>query len=158
MVNRVGGHQTAASVTPTISTSAYASGDLIGTKMEFKLGRWAGKNVPQSGLIQSVVLADLDNEGVTVDVVFFGSDPSSTTFTDNAALDIAAADLDKVVGVVRLSSYVAFADNSVAEESNLGIPFSVGDDGIVYAAIVSRATPTYTATSDLTLSVRALAD
>jgi hypothetical protein len=86
---------------------------------------------------------------VALDVVLFDSDPSATTFTDQAALDIADADLLKVIGVVSVTTWYAFADNSVGQARNLAIP--VSSAGSLYACLVSRATPTFAAATDVTI-------
>ena len=140
--------------TPTVDTSAYASGDLIGddkiTLGDAVISRGYG------GLIESVVITDLGKQSASIDVVFFTSDPSGTTFTDNAALDIADTDLVKIVGVAAVADWYAFNDNSVGQVLNLALPFVLRDDENLYAALVSRGTPTYASTSDLTLRVGVL--
>lgn len=134
--------------TPTISTSAYASGDLLGTLIKFKDPELSEN---QRCLIQSIAVVDLDSEDVAVDVVFFNSNPSNTTFTDNAALDIADADMSKISHVESLTTYTGFSDNSIAVSQAVTIPTTYTD--AIYACLVTRGTPTYTATSDIVVRV-----
>lgn len=136
------------SSTPTISTGIYASGDLLGTLMKFKN---ADLSKDQRCMIQSLVLVDQDKESVSTDVIFFSSNPSGTTFTDNAALDIADADMSKIVHVESLTSYNAFNDNSVAVSQAMTIPITYTDG--IYVCLVTRGTPTYTAVTDIVLSL-----
>lgn len=138
--------------TPTIDTSAYASGDLIGTKMSFGLGDTWGN--ARAGEIRSVLVADNAKQDAQLDVLFWDTDPSNTTFTDNAALTVADADLVNLFGVAEIFTWKDFNDNSVGIAQNLTIPlvFPSGTKTL-YAAIVSRGTPTYAADDDLTVRV-----
>jgi hypothetical protein len=139
--------------TPTISTGAYASGDLLGTLMKFKSSELSQN---QRCVIQSLIVFDKDKENIDVDVVIFESNPSSTTFTDNAALAIADADLDKIAHVESLTSYVDFSDNSVAESQSMTIPVTFTDS--IYVCLVTRGAPTYTATTDISLKLSIIQD
>lgn len=140
-------------VTPTIETSQYVTGDLVGEKLTFS-GAFLGQNGPSTGVVQSIVLKDADKKSAALDIVLFDSDPSGTTFTDNAAFDVADADLTKIVGVVSLTTYFAFNDNSVSYSGDLNMPFEIAAGGsALYGAIVSRATVTYTAGTDLAVTI-----
>ena len=141
---------------PTISTGIYASGDCIGGKITFD--DMGGPDVStgragHGGLIQSVCLADRAKQDANIDVIIFGADPSATTFTDNGPLTIADADLDKIVAIVSLTSYIDFVDNSFAGISGLAIPYFSNTDGNVFVAMVVRGAPTYVAITDLFLSI-----
>lgn len=135
------------SVTPTVDTNAYASGDLLGTLMKFKSPEMTQN---QRSIIQSLALVDLAKQDISVDIVFFESNPSATTFTDNAALDIADADIKKIIHVESLTSYKDFSDNSIAVSQAMTIPTTYTDS--IYACIVSRGAGTYAA-SDITLKL-----
>ena len=159
MSNRVGFTRTV-KTTPTIGTSAYASGDLIGPKLTFENAcRQKSEGGDEgTGLIQSVVLTDLAKQDVSIDVIFFDTDPSNTTFTDNAPFDVADADLPNIIGVAQITTYADFNDNSVGWAANLELPFDLKSrSNSLYAAMVSRGSPTYAA-SDLTLRVGIMQD
>lgn len=145
------------SPTVTIDTAAYTAGDLLGGKLTLTD---AVRVVGSSGIVQSIVLIDQDNEKREIDVVFFDSDPSGTTFTNNAALDVADADMAKIVGTVKITSadYISFADNAVATRSAIGLAFKTDGSRDLYAALVVREAPTYTATTDIALRVTILQD
>jgi hypothetical protein len=140
------------SQTPVVSTSpAYASGDAIGGLMTFDLSGFK----PTTGLLlQAATLYDKAKQSALIDCILFDSNPSSTTFTDNAALAVNAADLGKIIGVVQLSSYAAFSANSVAYAAGIAVPIqglpNVASPSL-YASLVSRGTPTYASTSDVSL-------
>jgi hypothetical protein len=153
----VSGKSTVVTASPACDTAAYAAGDLIGGKLTLSsvVPITAG-----SGIIHSVVLADQANQKSKIDVVFFNSDPSGTTFTDQAALDVADADLLKIVGVITIETfyYIAFADNAVATKTSSGLVFKLATGTTLYACLVSRGTPTFAAATDLQLSVKILQD
>lgn len=130
--------------------AAYGSGDVIGdlSPITAQLFRVEGNtNQPASCLLQSIIIQDLSKQSLAVDVVFFNANPSATTFTDNSALDIADADLPKVVGVVSIvaGDYAAFNDSSVATKYNINLPLSVTTGQNIWFCLVSRGTPTYVA-------------
>ncbi len=121
----------------------YSAGDLVGGKLELSDRAFGG-------LIQSVVITDLAGVNIDKDVVFFDTNPSNTTFTENAALDINDADLVNILGVAAVDTWFSFNDNSVGQALNLAIPFV--NTGL-YAAIVERGTANYASTADLSIRV-----
>lgn len=137
----------------TVEAAAYATGDLIGGKLSLALPDWFATGAA-GFLIQSVSVVDQAKQSVALDIVFFNADPSGTTFTENAALDIADADMAKIAGYAQVLSYAAFNDNSFGQAQNLAIPVATVEDGqTLYAAIVSRGAPTFAATTDVKLRV-----
>jgi len=125
-----------------VNTDAYASGDLLGSKLTLT---GAYPDSPREPFLVSVAIQDLTAQNATIDVVIFDSDPDGTTFTNNSALDIADADLPKIIGVVQVSDYYAFADNSVGIASGISIAAKPLAGADLYACLVSRGTPTYAA-------------
>lgn len=141
---------------PTVSTSAYATGDNVGGKVTLTD---VCRSSMGSGLIQSVVITSKSLQTATFDVIFFNADPSGTTATDNAAQDIADADLSKVVGVAQCSTVVGLSGASIHQALNLAMPFALSNNATtLYALMVVRGTPTLGSTSDIGLSVRVLQD
>lgn len=140
-------------VTPTVDTSAYASGDDIGGKLTFTN---AVCSTASSFKVQGVVVSDKSSNAVAYDLVLFSANPASTTFTDQAALDIADGDLAKVLPIVNIAStdQFTFADNSVSSLSSLASGgFVTATGGTLYGALVSRGTPTYASSSDVTVTL-----
>lgn len=154
VTGQVGGYTLTPTATPTISTSAYASGDQLGGKITLTN---AARSSIGSGTIQHVTISDLAKQSAPIDVLFFTTDPSNTTFTDNAATDIHDTDILTLVGAVSVNSWFALNDNSVGC-AVAGIPFKLSTGTSLYAALVVRGTPTYASTSDITLTVGILAD
>jgi hypothetical protein len=138
------------SPTVTVDTSIYASGDLIGAKLTLS-NFFQFNNV---ATLQGVVLVDQAKQSAALDIIFFGANPSGTTFTDNAALDVADADMSKILGAVNVLSanYYALNDNSIAVVKDINLKLK-GTASTVYACLVSRGTPTYAASTDLVLSL-----
>lgn len=156
-VGQISGHSTVIRVALAVDTAAYATGDLIGSKLALP---GAARIAGGTGLIHSITLVDQANQKLAIDVLFFASDPSATPFTDNAALDVADNDLLKAVGLVSIaaSDYVSFADNALATVRGINLPFQLDNGTTLYAALIARSAPTYAATSDVQLKVGILQD
>lgn len=150
------------SVAPTVDTSAYATGDLVGPKQTLTGAGACDTTVGQVGLcggiINSVTITDLEKQSGDFDIIIFSSNPTGTTFTDNAAFDIADADLPKVACIIPVTTDTLFADNGIATNQNAGCIFSAAaTSGTLYAAVVIRSTATYSA-SGLTFRYGILQD
>lgn len=144
-------------VTPTVTASAspdYSTGDSIGGKIA--LTKLAAR-CPNGGLIVGCRLVSDVVSTIDFEVVFFAGDPSGSTFTDNAALDIVAADQPKLIGRVLLDTDADIGGCSIHEPSRqLAIPFEGQSGGDLYAAIIARGTLNLAATTDIALSVWAM--
>ena len=136
-----------------VNSTTYADGDLVGTKITLT------DIIPQrkGGILQTIVLHDLDAQDASLLFIIWDLNPASTAFTNNSVLDIADTDLPNVVAKVRISNldYDDLSDNSIGEVDNLSIPLK---GRILYGALVSDgATPTYTA-NGLSMSLGLLVD
>jgi hypothetical protein len=143
-------------VGPTVTAGAYASGQDVGGKQTL-----TALTCPQTftGILVSAQLIDQAKNGTAYDLVFFSGNPTGTTFTDNATLDIADADMSKISAIVNLATTDAFGfnDNGTSYKGNLSIPLS-STAGVMYMAIVARGAPTYAATTDVTVKLSFLCD
>lgn len=157
-VGQVGGFTVVATAAPTVSTSAYAPGDVIGVKMTFaSLARVAGG----SGLVQMISIFCKSAQTFACDLILFHTDPSSSTFTDNAALAVNAADFDKVLGVISLvaGSWTNLGTPSFAQAIQLAMAYKLpGGVTDMYGVLVARGTPTLVSTSDIKVAVKGLLD
>lgn len=160
MTRKIGAYSTVLRATPAIDTSAYASGDLIGSAEIFlSLAVRADGLVEKSGIIQAVLVTDLGAQGANLDIYFFDRKLINTTFTDNAAWDVSDVDILTFIGVAAITDWRTLGSNSNGQLLNLGLPFILpANSTTLYAVIVSRGTPTYASTSDLTLHVAILQD
>lgn len=140
-------------VTPTITAGAYSAYDSVGGLMEFPN---VLRSTLNSGVLTSAKIVDLSSQIVGYELAIFSQNPSSTTFTDNAAIDIDDADISKLLGPVSFSTSdrFAFADNSVSSKTAQYMPVRfTGAPRTIYGALRSTGTPTYAGTSDITVCI-----
>jgi hypothetical protein len=152
-LGKLGSVRTCLSATPVLQTAGpYTTGYCLGSKLTLSN---AARVSAGSGTIQSIALSDKGKQSIAADLILFDADPSSSTFTDNAAATIADADLSKIIGVVTLvaGDYAAFFDSSVATKRALDIGFKLASGSSLYAVLVTRGTPTYVSVSDLALRI-----
>lgn len=141
-------------VTPIVDTGgAYSAKDDIGGLLTFT--NIVCKN-SRTVTIHSVMITDKSDNAVDYDVELFQSNPSTSTITDQAAFDPSDTDLyTKMLPTVTLSStqtHYSYNDNGKSSLSSLASgAFVVTAGAPIYAALVSRGTPTYTAASDVTV-------
>ena len=132
--------------TPPVTAGAYSANDVVGGRLQF-IG-W------RHGTLQSVTITDAAAQAVDYVLVFFESQP--TDITDNATFDIADADLGKIIyqdGLTSSANRQAFTDNSYHSIYNLDVPmWGTGSD--IWAFLITTGTPTYAATSDITVTVQ----
>lgn len=132
--------------TPTISTSAYAAGDAVGTLMTFTGAGLQGNTRKQ---LKRVVVTDLAKANMPIHILLFMTNPSNTTVTDNAALDVSDVDILTSLGVVAITAYTQNADNSIGY-ADVDIPIFLTSSGL-YAIAKSEApgAVVYSGTTDL---------
>lgn len=143
------------SVTPTISTSAYTSGDQIGGIMDLSdcIRQDSNGTFGVSELV-GVTILDKDKQSVAMDIWLFNVSPTVTS-TDNAAFAMTAANLVlQCVGYVSVGvAYSAAAAVSVSSTVNLNkvvqVSNTVASPSHLFAIVVVRAAPTYTTTTSL---------
>ena len=145
------------SVTPTLDTSAYGSGDSLCGQMTIAN---AVRNSGGSAILQSITVLDRTQaQRAAMDILFF--DRSVTVAAANAALAMSDADMANCLGVISIGPYnTAWAGtpaNSISTLVNIGLPIVVNSGTDLYAAVCVRATPTY-GSGDLTFSFTFLQD
>jgi len=124
-----------------VQNRVYSSGDLLGNKMTIT-GLPNSVTIKETPVLMAITIVDMNGQNAALDIIFFDANPTNTTFTNNAALDIDPADMAKIIGIVKIASadYVPFVDNSAACVYNIGLPL---ENETMYACLVSRNTPTY---------------
>ena len=141
-------------VTVPVDTAAHAANDVVCQPVEL-----AGITQAQGcAVITSVVIADLDDQGSALDVVFLRS--NIAVGANNAAMTISDNDLGEVLGYISVSSYLNLANNQVGEARNVGLviepEINDGDsDRSIWMALRTTGTPTY-ASGTLTVKVGVL--
>lgn len=142
------------SPTIAVATTAYAAGNLIGSKLA--LPNCLGKG-NYSAWLEGLVVLDRGNQKAAIDLVLFNADPAATTFADNTAFAVNPADAGKVIGLVSVlaGDYVSIATTlAVATKKDFRMALkNTTSSPTLYAALVCRGTPTYTATTNLTLQL-----
>lgn len=143
--------------TPAITAaSAYASGNVVGGLLTFAD---VANAEPRSGLIQDVALYCKSAQTFLFDLILFHTNPTASTFTDKAALAVAAADFNKISTVIHGSDWTSLGTPSYAQANNLAREFKLPAlSTTLYGVIVSRGTPTFASTSDITAVVKTLAN
>jgi len=164
---KVGGKTLVVSITGAqigVVAAAYAAGDVLGTQNPIEIECLTSAN--GTAIIQSLVIGDLDAQNGAIDMIVFNDNPSATTFTDNSALDIADADLTKVIhcGIpITSSNYKSYADNSAAILTGVGIPVqnvstTAAKKTKLWVAFVSRDTKTYASNNAISSKIGFLLD
>ena len=133
-------------VTPTVTAGAYGANDVVGGLLTFSGLR--------NGTLQAITICD--NAAQAVDYLFVLFESVPTTIADNATFDIADADLSKIIyqdSLTSASERQAFTDNSYHYVYGLSVPlWSAG--GTIYGFLITPGTPTYAATSDITVTLQ----
>lgn len=142
------GTQTSLSATPTISTSAYSAGYDLGGLLT--LTSFTGASGADT--VQSIVITSKSAQTPPLDVVIFSANPSSTTFTDHAALSLATADAAKVAAVVHISDWTSLGTPAEGQAQSIAVPVKLASGTTGYATIVSQGTPTFASTSDVSIT------
>lgn len=144
---------TTISVTPTITAGLYAAGDNVGGLLTFaNAARLAGGG----GILNVLSIIDKGKQDAELELWLF-----SETFTpgaDNAAWDPSDADLANFITVLSTAdgNYYDATDNSVA---SLEVARRYDLLGIsLFGRLVTRGTPTYASTTDLTVKIGLVQD
>lgn len=144
-------------VAPVVSTSPpYTVGDNVGGKLTFTnaMTENLGK-----GVILSVNLIDRSAQTPDLLIVFFDSDPTGTTFTDNGATVLTTADDVRNIGsvVIKAADWKIIGAGATAVgavcKGDLWISLKSVQNQNFYAAIFAQSTPTFGTTTALQLRV-----
>lgn len=140
-------------ITPTVSVApAYTAKDVVGTLLNFGAVCQTSANIQ----INSVQITDKSDQAVAYDLNLFNANPSSSTFTDNAAYTVNVADAQKQLPVISLNAadHFSFTGTGMSSLTSLdsgGFVSTTG--GTLYGVLITRGTPTYTGTSDISIRV-----
>jgi ethanolamine utilization microcompartment shell protein EutS len=147
-VGQVGSPLDTVAVTPTVSTTpAYTSGDAVGGKQTLTSAMRVsgGKSI-----LQTLTVIDKADQKQPLTVLFFDSDPTAATITDNAGF-VFSTDISKFVGKVNVlaADYETVNSIALATISNIGLLLKASGSANLFAAVVTTGTPQFSATSDL---------
>ena len=139
---------------PTITAGAYSANDAVGGLITFAD---AAYKTFGSGVIQTILVIDDAKQSAELELHLFNKTFPATS--DNDAFDPTDDDLENYIGfiLVTTADYADFTDNSAASVSNVGLAFSLLGTSL-FGQLVTRGTPTYAATDDLTIKLAILQD
>ena len=140
--------------TPTVSTSAYAAGDVVGGEIEItNAARISG----DGGVLASASLSCEDDLAASdIEVLLFDSNPTGT-YTDNAALAVPDADTYALIAAVDLDKKTDTGDGSFLQGRNVMVPYQA-DATSLWAVMVCRNAFTLTATNAIQLNMHFIRD
>lgn len=144
-------------VAPTVTAGAYTAADCFGGKQTLTSAARA------SGGGGRIVAVSMFDEGANIlasdiEVIFFDSDPSASTLTDNDALAVADADGPKILGSVILSNRRDTGDGGFMYERGLDIPYVCSGSANLFAAAVQLDTTAPDATDGITFRYHLIRD
>lgn len=142
-VGEVGGNTSVFGVTFSLDTSAYTSGDVLA---DSQVMTSVMRKTDGTGVLQSIVLNDKDDQGLALDVVIL--DANVSLGTENAAVSISDANADNILAIVSVATtdWVDLVGCRVATIRNLSIPVkAVSGTSNLYVGLIARGAPTHTA-------------
>jgi hypothetical protein len=150
----VGSHGTTNSQTPTITAGAYGANDAVGGLLTFAD---AARLEQGGGVVYSLVIVDDAQQDAALELWLF--DQPFTPVADNAPWDPIEAELESLVGVVSTADGAWFdtASEGVAVVKCAGLRYDLLHTTL-YGQLVTRGTPTYAATDDITVKLGLLLD
>ena len=122
---------------------AYTAGDAFGDKFVVPL--------PSKGIIETAIMLDLDDEGITTELWLFRTDFTATA--DNAAFAVTDADLPNLEAVISITNFANASNNQVGIANNLGLVYTAPTKQL-YCQCVTRGTPNIAAGSRPLVALR----
>jgi len=148
--------QVQTSATPVLALGgAYTSGDNVGGLLLFTNAFVTPK---VAGECRKAQITDAAAQAADMDLILFGDNPSASTFTDNAAQAIAAADRSKIIAIVSITTHCTLSGSSISYRSSIADAVRSTCGGNLYGCLVTRSTPTYVGASDLTVLLDIIQD
>lgn len=130
-----------------VTAGAYSSNDVVGGRLDFG-------GITTHSLLVAVKIVDLAKQAGAYTLVLFNDEP--TSISDNSTYTIADADLEKVVAAVQIDDTAGahkfdFTDNKLYMRSDLTIPLEA--HGGLYGYLIAAGTPTFAATTDVSVTL-----
>ena len=143
------------------AASAYAAKNVVGgTAAAGGAGLLSFGNVckaSQTIQINSVQVTDKSDNAVGYDLQLFSSNPTASTITDKVNMVVASADLPKLLPTISLDTSDHFSFSTTNGQSSLTSLDSGGfvstTGGTLYGALITRGSPTYSSTSDISVKI-----
>src|SRR6266704_434002 len=154
-IGNVGGKTAKIATALTVTaSSAYTTGNVVGGKITFS----SALLTAGSGVLESISLRSKSVQTATFTLFLFDSNPTNTTWTDKTAPSINVADIPFLVGAYQLSSYSSgLGTHTIYTLNGISQALAAGATTL-YGILVVAGTPTFTATTDLTVVLGILQD
>ena len=154
-IGQVGGESIAISQTPTVSAGAYSANDAVGGILTFAN---AGRVATGSGIIKSMLIIDDAGQDAELELWLFNA--TFTAMSNNAAWNPSQADLRKLVAIISTGDGAYFdagTESAARVETSQGYNLAAAGTSL-FGQLVTRGTPTYAATDDVTVIIGLLQD
>jgi hypothetical protein len=140
-----------AQVAPTVTAGAYTAEDVVGGLLTFNITSPSG-----CGVINKLVITDDADQKAAGSLYLFNAAP--TAIADNAAGELAIADLKKIATVIAIAAddYKTVNNNAYAVITDINDVYKADGKGCLYGYFITSGTPTYAAITDLTLTLSVL--
>jgi hypothetical protein len=153
-IGQVGGKTAKVSVSPTVTASAYATGNVVGGKITFSNALLTAG----SGVLESIWLKIKTVQTATFQLSLFDSNPTNSTWTDKAAPAINVADLPFLIGTYALSTPLSvLGTETIYTLDAIGHAINAGATTL-YGILTVTGTPTFGSTSDISVALGILQD
>jgi len=137
------------SVAPVVVAGAYTANWVMGGKMTFAN---ALRAPTLSGALRSILVNSKSGAALgTVSFYLFKADPAASTVADGAAISVAAADFDKLIGIYDLGA-VKGVGAKLALLDNIGKAIQAASTSL-YGVMTVSGTPSPGSTSDIKVSL-----
>ena len=143
------------SQTPTVTAGAYVANDAVGGLLTFAN---AARETGGGGGIKTVGIIDDAGQDAELELWLFNQ--TFTAMADNAAWAPSEADLENLVGVISTEdSSQGWLDAGTPSAITIDVATRYDLTGTsLFGQLVTRGTPTFAATDDVTVKVGVLAD
>ena len=146
---------TTISQTPTVTAGAYSAGDAVGGLLTFAN---AARTSGGGGVTMGVIIIDDNGQDVKIELWLFNQ--TFTAMSDNAAWAPSEADLENLIGIISTGDsaqgWLAAGTPSAIDIECTNRYDLVGTS--LFGQLVTRGTPTFAATDDVTVKVKLLQD
>jgi hypothetical protein len=151
-ISSVGQNSTLTVAQIVTASSAYVSGNAVGGLITLAgINRGTGLSI----LVQSVLVTSKSAQTNPMDLLLFNANPTGSTCTDKTAVSIVAADAGKLVGVAHVTDWTSGGTASIGQMQQPPMGIAVPATTL-YACLVTRGTPTWTSTSDVSVVVSSI--
>lgn len=168
-VGEIGSNQIKVQVAQTVTAaSAYSTGNAIGGLMTVAGAARVSGSLGASGtggILTGLQMNSKSLQTTQVDVFLFDANPTGSTCTDKTAFSLVVADFDKVVGILTIpgtaangAGWFGGGTGSVGIPTYFPVTYDLSSATSIYACAVTRGTPTYTATTDVSFKFNFLRD